>query len=82
MSYKNDAHVCVCVYLLYYPRHHTSSYLSSGLLISRMSGCAELKLSLLLSSVGISCPTPPLLLPADPACRSVMTRRGRLRVIG
>lgn len=61
---------------------HFLHYLSSGLGTSSMSACVELRLRLLLYSVCFSPPATLLQLLLDVACRSVMTRRGRVRVIG
>lgn len=69
-----------CVAAHYRTFRQTSSHLSSGLMICSVSVCAELKLRLFLDSVCFSAPAP-LLLPGS-TCRSVMTRRGRVRVMG
>lgn len=55
------------------------SHLSRGLMICSMSACAVLKLRLLLDLACLSLPAPVL---SGTACCSLMTRKGRVRVIG
>lgn len=67
--------ICICVQAF----RQACSHLSRGLMICSVSACAVLKLRLLLDLACLSLPAPLL---SGTACCSLMTRKGRVRVIG
>lgn len=67
--------ICICVQAF----RQAFSHLSRGLMICSMSACAVLKLRLLLD---LACLSPPAPVLSGTACCSLMTRKGRVRVIG